>query len=126
MYLRRGAVYSLPPEVVRWLPRLRQPTSEPHPVVVYSCSHVADADAWKYVWVMPISTSPTFATDFCVRVTAANSGGALSKDSWIRTSLLQPIEKRVLARERHKGFLPPVILQEVDEAVAMFAGIDEV
>lgn len=125
MYLRRGAVYFLRPEAVRWLPKLRRPTTEPHPVVVYSCSHVTEHADWQYVWVIPISTSPRLATDFCVPVAAGSSGGALSKDSWIRTSLLQPVAKDRLTPDQHKGFLPPAILREVDEAVATFAGMDE-
>ncbi len=89
--IRRGGVYwvrdtrlTLPPEPEREIKSKR-------PVIVVSGDdHNEDAD-WPIALVVPISTSPKYATEFCQKLAARTAN--LPQAGWARVVAVQPVAK---------------------------------
>ena len=141
MYIARGAVFVVPFGEIQFLPRLLREEPKPHPVLVVSTDDVCRSDSWKYVSVVPISTAAKWKTEYCVEAhvptykkrhreqrqgaepsSASLDSWPLTQKSWIRTSHVQPMEKSVLTDERHRGELPPLLIEEVESALYEFLG----
>ena len=93
--IRRGSVYYVADDAIKLVPdEGNRQQHDRRPVLVVSGDRTNADPAWPIVLIMPISTSAKKATEHCVAL--ATGEGGVSKDCWVRTTAIQPIEKRLI------------------------------
>jgi mRNA-degrading endonuclease toxin of MazEF toxin-antitoxin module len=112
IYWVTDAEISLPPEANRKEHSRRQ-------VVVVSGNPSNTNPDWPVVLIMPISSETSRNTPHCVKLAYGESN--MSKKCWIRTALVQPVEKTVL--QDFVGELRPERLEELLSRLFGYMGV---
>lgn len=116
VYQVQDAVLTLPPNDQRRVHATRRP------VVVVSGPRTNDDRNWLLVLVVPLSTSPAYATPLCVPLKRGQ--GNLTADTWARVSATQPLLKDAL--EDFSGILPIQQIQQIQGKLMVYMDlIDE-
>lgn len=117
--IRKGGVYwvldssiQLPPESVRTVKRRR-------PVIVISGDATNEAAAWPIALVIPVSTSPAFATDFCLKI--GKGVANLPEPGWARVVAIQPLAKGEIGD--YVGHLPSAMMAILVENLLSYADL---
>src|SRR3954463_15952510 len=87
-----GGVYLVPDQLLTLPPNDdRTVHPERRPVVVLSGLRTNNAAEWPFVLAVPLSSSTTLKTEFCVKISAGE--GNLTKKTWARIPAVQPLLK---------------------------------
>lgn len=117
---RPGGVYlvadrdlSLPPKDDRLVHEERRP------VVVLSGLSTNGDTSWPVVLVVPLSTSTSRRTRFCVKIGAGE--GNVTKRTWARVPAVQPLAKDSL--QDHLGVLPAERLEQIHAKLLQYMDV---
>ncbi len=94
--IRLGGLYWVPDTAVALPPKtLKERTLHPkRPFLVFSNDEVNTSDDWPIVLGFPLTTSPEFATRYCINL--AKGCCPLPEECWVQVPLLQPLAKTKL------------------------------
>jgi mRNA-degrading endonuclease toxin of MazEF toxin-antitoxin module len=116
IYLVADADLQLPPKEDRQL------HTERRPVVVVSGVRPNNDLNWPVVLVVPLSSSTTRKTRYCVTI---NSGeGNVTKKTWARVPAVQPLAKDDL--QDHLGVLPLARLEQIQAKLLQYMGLVDI
>lgn len=120
--ITQGSVWTIEDDHIQMPPTARRTvTHDTRPVIVISNDKKNLDDNFPIVLVCPVSTSnfQNFVTQYDLAI--AKNNGNLERDSWARTTLVQPLEKELLTDL--KGTLPEEILLDLLVGVSDYLGL---
>lgn len=117
--LRKGGVYWVADNRLTLPPNDERTVKPKRPVIVVSGDETNENPDWPIVLVVPISTSPTLRTPFCLKLGAGV--GNLPAKCWARVVAVQPLAKDDI--QDFLGNIPSDMAAILDENLLAYLGL---
>jgi mRNA-degrading endonuclease toxin of MazEF toxin-antitoxin module len=117
--IRKGGVYWVADERLTLPPNDERTVKPKRPVIVVSGDETNENPDWPIIFVVPISTSPTLKTPFCLQLGAGV--GNLPSKGWARVVAMQPLAKSDI--QDFTGNIPSAMLAILEENLFAYMGL---
>ena len=117
MVIRAGCVYYVADEVVAMPPEQYRTPHDRRTVLVVSGDHRNCDPDWPVVLICPVSSGEQ-GSPYDVKLGAGVAG--LKKKGWVRSTLVQPLDKKELQECISLNGLPSLMLTEVHSKVLRY------
>ncbi|MFI6510174.1 type II toxin-antitoxin system PemK/MazF family toxin [Streptosporangium sp. NPDC050855] len=116
--IRKGGVYWVSDGSLRLPPEDKREIKPKRPIIVVSGDGTNGDDNWPTALVIPISTSTTSKTEFCLLLGASVAN--LPRKGWARVVAVQPLAKTDI--QDFMGMLPAQMVTLLEENLFTYMG----